>query len=269
MSREAGARRAPTSELMTRSQHDTFLLEARLLRDRVDSFDVYPFSLPDFRGLDALELHPRVTFLVGENGSGKSTLLEAIAVACGLNPEGGSRNFRFGTRESHSTLHEVLRLSRTIRTPRDSYFLRAETFYNVATELERLDEGPAGELTAAYGGRSLHEQSHGEAFFALFENRFRGRGLYLLDEPESALSPSRQLSFLTILHRLCREDSQFLIATHSPILLAYPEATIYLLEADGLKVVPYVETEHYRIARAFLTRTEAMLSVLLENETGG
>ncbi len=245
----------------------SFLLDLQLLRDRVPSFASYPFCLPAVRQLQTLAFHPRVTFLVGENGSGKSTLLEAIAVACDLNPEGGSRNFNFATRASHSGLDRFLRLARSPRLPRDSFFLRAESFYNVATELERLDREPGGpKLIGAYGGQSLHEQSHGESFFALFEHRFRDLGLYLLDEPESALSPARQMSFLTVLHRLCEGGSQLIIATHSPIIMAYPHAWIYVLNSEGPVRVAYTETEHYRISRAFLTRTEKMLAVLLETE---
>src|SRR5262249_7885547 len=155
----------------------------------------------------------------GENGAGKSTLLEAIAIGMGLNPEGGSRNFKFATRESHSNLSKFLRLSRSVRRVRDSYFLRAESYFNVATEIEALDREPdsGARIIEAYGGKSLHEQSHGESFFSLFMNRLRGNGLYFFDEPEAALSPNRQLSFLSRLHDLVRQGSQFLIATHSPI----------------------------------------------------
>jgi predicted ATPase len=203
---------------MAIDQGAPFLLDLHLLRDRIPSFASYPFCLPAVRQLQTLAFHPRMTFLVGENGSGKSTLLEAIAVACDLNPEGGSRNFDFTTRASHSGLDQFLRLARSPQLPRDSFFLRAESLYNVATEIERL----GGNVLMAYGGLSLHEQSHGESFFALFEHRFRAPGLYLLDEPEAALSPTRQMSFLTLLHRHCEAGSQFVIATHSPIIMAYP-----------------------------------------------
>ena len=155
-----------------------YLLHLELLHDRIPNADKFPYTLPAVRGLTTLPFHPKVTFLVGENGSGKSTLLEAVAVACGLNPEGGSRNFNFATRASHSRLDEAVRLARTPARPGDSYFLRAESFFNVATEIERLDKGAGGApIIGAYGGKSLHEQSHGESFFALFKNRFRGRGL--------------------------------------------------------------------------------------------
>ena len=181
----------------------------------------------------------------------KSTLLEALALSVGLNPEGGSRNFNFATRASHTDLDKCLRIAKTINHARDSYFLRAESFYNVATEIERLDEG-SGEILGGYGGRSLHERSHGESFFALFRNRFRGAGLYLMDEPEAALSPKRQLEFLAILHNYCKQGAQFVIATHSPIIMAYPDARIYVLSEEGIKVTPYQETEHYLVTRGFL-----------------
>jgi len=244
-----------------------YLLDVVLERDRVASFDEYPFHLDVVRNLTNLELHPKVTFLVGENGSGKSTLLEAIAVGWGLNAEGGSQNFNFSTRTSHSALHEKLTLNCAPIRPSDSYFLRAETFYNVATEIENLDrEGRASKLIRAYGGRSLHEQSHGESFFTLFLNRFGERGLYLLDEPEAALSPKRQMSFLTRLHQLVQSGSQFLIATHSPIIMAYPDAWIYQIDRSGLNRVAWQDTEHYFVTKAFLTRTQPMLKELLADE---
>src|SRR5262245_15960253 len=197
-----------------------YLLHLELLRDRVSSFDQFPYSLPVLRSLDRLPFHPKVTFLVGENGTGKSTLLEALALSVGLNPEGGSRNFNFATRASHSDLDRSLRVAKSVNLARDSYFLRAESFYNVATEMERI--GP--DLLPAYGGRSLHEQSHGESFFALLQHRFRGNGLYVLGEPEAALSPSRQMSFLARLHELVQQGSQFVIAPHSALIMAHPDA---------------------------------------------
>jgi predicted ATPase len=243
-----------------------FLTRATLLRERVTSFSEFPFTIPSIGGLDVLEFEDPVTFFVGENGAGKSTLLEAIAVGLGLNPEGGSRNFNFSTRASHSTLKDHLRLSRSPRRIRDSYFLRAESYFNVATEIEALDKEVGGpRIIDSYGGKSLHEQSHGESFFALFMNRFRGNGLYFLDEPEAALSPSRQLSFLSRLHQLVQEGAQFLIATHSPILMAYPQAAIHLLADGPPRRIAYRETEHYTITRSFLNRTEQMLDVLLRS----
>ena len=252
---------------------EQFLVHVQLLRDAVPSFDEYPFGLSAVRALDTLTLHPNVTFLIGENGSGKSTLVEAIAIGLGLNPEGGSRNFNFSTRSSHSPLCDFLRLRRGIRRPRDCWFLRAESFFNVATEIENLDaSSPPSQanppIGPAYGDDSLHEQSHGESFFALFRNRFKGNGLYLLDEPEAALSPMRQMSFLSVLHDLVGKKSQFIIATHSPIIMAYPNAWIYVLGGSEIKRVPYKETEHYKVTRDFLMRTEQMLPILMGEQPG-
>ena len=242
-----------------------YLLEVRLLRDKVPAFDQFPFSLPAVRKLDTLILHPSVTFIVGENGSGKSTLLEAIAVVLGFNSEGGSRNFNFATRASHSDLHTFLRLSKGIRRPRDGFFLRAESFFNVATEIEHLDDGPGGPpIIDSYGRRSLHEQSHGESFFALLMNRFGGNGLYILDEPEAALSPSRQMAMISRMRDLIQDRSQLIIATHSPIIMAYPDAQIFMLSPDGIKKVGYTETDHFRVTREFLNNHEKMLKILME-----
>jgi predicted ATPase len=226
----------------------------------------FPFTLPVVRSLDRLELHQHVTFFVGENGSGKSTLLEAIAVAMGFNAEGGSRNFRFATHESHSRLHEHLRVARGITPPRDGFFQRAESFFNVGTEIERLDREPAGggKLINSFGGKPLHQQSHGESFLALFMHRFGGRSLFILDEPEAALSPQRQLAMLSRLHDLVGEQSQFIIATHSPILMAYPNALIYECGERGIHPIAYEDTEHYRVMHDFIANPKRMLDVLME-----
>jgi predicted ATPase len=246
-----------------------FLVRAALRRDKVPSFSDFPFSIPAIGGLDTIEFDRPVTFFVGENGAGKSTLLEAIAIGMGLNPEGGSRNFRFTTRASHSGLSDCLRLSRSVRRIRDSFFLRAESYFNVATEIEALDrEGGGPRIIDAYGGKSLHEQSHGESFFALFLNRLRGNGLYFFDEPEAALSPTRQLSFLSRLHDLVKDGSQFLIATHSPILMAYPDASILMFENGPPRWIEYRDTEHYGVTRTFLNDTERMLDILLDRKPG-
>jgi len=246
---------------------DQYLIEVKLERDRVASFETYPFCLNAVKHLDFLELHPSVTFLIGENGSGKSTLLEAIAVAWGFNPEGGTLNFRFETRTSHSILHQYIRLSRGIKSPRDGFFLRAESFFNVATEIEKLDDEPSftPPVIDSYGGRSLHEQSHGESFLALIMNRFSNKGLYILDEPEAALSPSRQMSMVARMHELVKGNSQFIVATHSPIIMAYPNAIIYLLSEGGIERTDYTETEHYIVMKNFMNNYEKMLEILMSD----
>ncbi|PYP66244.1 MAG: AAA family ATPase [Gemmatimonadetes bacterium] len=245
-----------------------FLVEVRLLRDKVPSWDQYPIDLPVTRSLETIAFHPRVTFFIGENGTGKSTLLEAMAVGLRFNPEGGSRNFRFSTRASHSQLDRFLRLSRSARRMRDGFFFRAESYYNLATEIEKLDaeEAAGPPIIGAYGGRSLHEQSHGQSFLALFSHRLRGDGLYLVDEPEAALSPNRQLALLSIIHDLVGKGSQFIIATHSPLIMAYPNAWIYLLLDDKIERVEYTDTEHFALTRAFLNDHRRMLRRLLDDE---
>lgn len=237
-----------------------FLPSIHLNREEAAGRDRYPFNIPAVRNLHTLELHPAVTFFVGENGTGKSTLLEAVAVKLGFNPEGGSKNFNFETRATHSELHHFLRIERAFGTrATDGFFLRSESFYNVATQVEAL--GVSG-----YGDKLLHEQSHGEAFVSLLTNRLQGEGIYIFDEPEAALSPSRQLSVLSYLHRLVYHHSQLIIATHSPILLAYPLASIYSFSETGIKKIAYEETEHYRITKMFLDRREHMIDLLLREE---
>jgi predicted ATPase len=255
--------------LMRRNSRSPFLVQVTLARRRVPSYAEYPFCLPAVKCLRTLKLHPSVTFLIGENGVGKSTLLEAIAVAWGFNAEGGSRNFRFSTRSSHSDLYQYLSLTRGSQRPRDGFFLRAESFFNLATEIEHLDSVPAfaPPIIDSYGGRSLHEQSHGESFLTLFLQRFGGNGLYILDEPEAALSPSRQLAVLARLDQLVRLGCQFIIATHSPILMAYPHALMYQLSEEGIKRIRYEDTEHYVVTRRFLEDPSSMLRDLFsEND---
>jgi predicted ATPase len=239
-----------------------YIASVELLRERIPNAQQYPYSIPSLRNLHKLEITTPVTFFVGENGSGKSTLLEAIALVEGFNPEGGSKNFSFSTRASHSELCQCMRLSRNPRRLKDfdGYFFRAESFFNVATELDVN----LSYFLSSYGGKSLHEQSHGEAFFSLVCNRFKGNGLYLMDEPESALSPSRQLSFLAIMQKLVLSGSQFIIATHSPVILGFPGAQIYEFSTKSIKQVAYEDTEQYKVTRAFLTRTKKMLDQLFE-----
>lgn len=228
--------------------------------DRVVDAAVYPYTLPAVQALAAeVPLDPAVTFLVGDNGSGKSTLIEALAVAAGFNAEGGSRNLSFETRNSTSRLHAALRVVRDVRRPSTGYFLRAESFFNVATQVEEL--GPA--IAQAYGARGLHEQSHGESFLALALHRFGPNGLYLLDEPEAALSPQGCLALVRRIHELVEAGGQFIIATHSPLLLAYPHATIYELDDRGLERVGYDDLQHVALYRAFLASPAAFLRHLL------
>jgi predicted ATPase len=235
-----------------------FLHGFQLNRPSVPSFKDYPFSIPAIKKMKRVKLHPAVTFFIGENGSGKSTLIEALAVKNRFNPEGGSLNFDFSTRASHSVLHDYLELEKTPgRRVKEGYFLRAESFFNVATEIENLGVG-------GYGDKSLHEQSHGESFFALLTNRLYGDGLYIFDEPEAALSPMRQMSMLVLMKGLVDNGSQFIIATHSPILLAYPDALIYEMTSEGMSAVPYTETENYRVTRDFLNRPDKMLGLLFD-----
>lgn len=243
-----------------------YLREVSLKREEIQDYRQYPFSIPAVRQLYQLQFHPDVTFLVGENGTGKSTLLEAIAVASGFNPEGGTKNFNFSTRDSHSQLNRYLRIVKSFRRPRDGFFLRAESFFNVATDIERMDAEPGGPpIINSYGGVSLHEQSHGESFLALMMHRFGGNGLYILDEPEAALSPMRQMALLRRMHQLVQQNSQFIIATHSPIVLAYPNAKILVLTPSGYTEVPYEETEHYVVTRQFLNNPAKLLDQLLND----
>ena len=219
----------------------------------------YPFSIPAFaQGID-IAFPTNVTFLVGENGSGKSTLLEALAECCGFAPEGGNRDHQREALLERSELAQALRLSWMPRVT-EGFFMRAESFYNFATYLDRVSD------LRAYGGKSLHQQSHGESFLALFGNRFE-QGIYLLDEPEAALSPQRQLAFLRILHQLeTPRHAQFIIATHSPIILAYPGASLYSLDGDSVQEIEYQETEHFQVTRNFLNAPERYFKHLFEDE---
>lgn len=201
---------------------------------------LYEFRIPIIKQMienNELIFPTDVTFLVGENGVGKSTILESIAIAYGFNPEGGTKNFK------------------------DGFFYRAESFYNVSTNIDELDKEIR--LIDSYGGKSLHKQSHGEAFLSLVKNRFGGKGLYLLDEPEAALSPSRLMTLICLVNELVGKDSQFIIATHSPILMTFPNATIYTFDEDGFRTVKLEDTEHYIITKAFMNNYKGMISHLL------
>ena len=229
--------------------------------------DGYPFSIPAIRGLEGgMELHPKVTYLVGENGMGKSTLLEGLADKWGFSKESGNRSKSHGLRDYDTALAPAMTLMRGRDRPMDGFFLRAESFFNFATEMDELEKEPfCANGYFSYGGKSLHEQSHGESFFSLFLNRFDGQGLYLLDEPEAALSPTRQMAFLVRLHDLIEDFSQFVIATHSPIVLAYPESVIYEFDEEGIRQVKYEETQAYQVTSRFLREPQEMVKRLLED----
>jgi predicted ATPase len=231
--------------------HQGFLRYIELRRDDVPDWMVFPFSVPAVAKLDRIEFSPAVTFFVGENGSGKSTLVEAIASKAGFGAAGGTKNFSAAHRPSESPLHDFLRLVRGSRREKTGFFLRAETMYNVST---------AAEDFASYGWDNLHEKSHGEGFLWVILNRFRSNGLYILDEPEAALSPQRQLALLGRLHQLVNDGSQFIISTHSPILMAFPDARILSLDSSGIHEVLYKETEHDCVTHAFLQNPERMLA---------
>ena len=256
-------KRRPSRESVWSSRSGPFLRRVSLQGRGADP-SRHPWNVRAFSSGIDLEFRSNVTFFAGENGSGKSTLLEAIAERCGFNPEGGNRDHLYETFGDRSELASALRLSWLPKVT-EGFFLRAESFYNFATYIEQVS------TLLPYGGKSLHQQSHGESFLALFTHRFE-QGIYLLDEPEAALSPQRQLSFLKILHDLAEPNqAQFLISTHSPILLSYPGATLYSLDGDAIREVEYRETDHYRITKEFLNAPERYLKILFseaEDEEG-
>ncbi|WP_078392634.1 AAA family ATPase [Shouchella patagoniensis] len=246
-----------------------FLKRITIQHDQIDTYGRYPFSIPFVRKTERIDLSKGVTFLVGENGSGKSTMLEAIADKCGFHTAGGSRNNVYDVHESASALGDYVRLSWLPKIT-NGFFLRAESFYQFATHIDEvaLEDGKPEQVYASYGGKSLHHQSHGESFLSLFTNRFRKKAIYLLDEPEAALSPQRQLAFLRILHDLTVQgDTQFIIATHSPILLGFPKADIFSFDGDKIKKTDYEDTDHYQVISYFINNREKLLRELFKDDS--
>lgn len=246
------------------------LRKITLLRDKVADWESYPFCVPAIRALDELTIRSQVCFFAGENGSGKSTLLEAIAAHYGFGREGGTRNFRFSTTDSNESIDPLvraLRLAFTVRTGA-GFYLRAESFFNVASHIDKLDQEPgfSAPISEFYGGRSLHTRSHGETFFKVIELKMRRKGLFLLDEPEAALSPQRQLAFLALMHETLKanQDVQFIISTHSPLLLGYPGAQTISFDEENLREISYEETAPLQIVRRFVNDREAFLGELFE-----
>lgn len=233
-------------------------------------FNQYPFSLKIIKNLKDIEFPSQVTFFVGENGTGKSTILEAIAHKAGFGAEGGSKNINFKTSEEKTysgteQLADQLTLSWRMK-PKNGYFFRAESFFNIANYIDSLAQDDRDGAYAPYGGKSLHEQSHGESFLAFFNNRLGTAGFFIFDEPEAALSPQRQLSLMAIIHEVCKNPhSQFIIATHSPLLLAYPNATIYSCDSDVLTTIAYTDTEHYQITKNFLNNPDYYMRHLFKD----
>ncbi|OLR55380.1 ABC transporter ATP-binding protein [Hornefia porci] len=234
-----------------------FIDKAIIEWDRIEQ-DSYLRGIEAISGVDEVMFSKPVTLFVGENGSGKSTLLEAIAVAYGFNPEGGTKNYSFSTYDSHSELCDAVRLSKGARRTKSGYFLRAESFYNVATKEEEYSRGPGGVPL------HLHERSHGESFFAVAKSNFRPDGIYLLDEPEAALSPQRQLALLMEIDRCVKGGSQFIIVTHSPILLGFPGAELLDFDDGPVHPIEYEETDSYQITSLFINDRERLLRQLME-----
>lgn len=233
-----------------------------LEKDKIENQDIYPFNIEVVKNFTELKLDTPVTFFIGENGIGKSTFIEAIAVALGLPPEGGTENFRYETKNTTSNLSKYLKISK-YNYPKTKFFLRAESFYNFSTEVDRLvQEDGYDKLYQSYGG-SLHECSHGESFLQIVKNRFSDHGLYILDEPEAALSPQRQLSLLYLINELVKQGSQFIIATHSPILISYRDGKILDLN-QNFKEVKFEETEIYSLYKLYLDRPEDMQRKLFD-----
>lgn len=244
---------------MIKIEQELFIKKITLNHDEIQKQKKYPFNIPLIKNLQELYLEKPVTFLIGENGVGKSTFIEALAVACGLNAEGGTENFMFSTRETPYELSNYIEIDNFQRRVETKFFLRAESFYNLASEIEKL-------RVSGYGTKSLHSVSHGESFLQLIENRFTPNGLYILDEPEAALSPSRQLTLLYLINDLAKKGSQFIIATHSPILISYINGQILDLNND-FKKITYEETELYQLYKMYLDNPSAVQAKLfIEDE---
>lgn len=220
---------------------------------------VYPFNVPAISNTTRLDFAQPLTLFCGENGTGKSTLLEAISIAWGLNPEGGSKNYRFSVQDTHSELYRYITLQRAIYKPKDSFFVRSDTMFNLISEMDEL-----GDDGRYYGGRSLHRRSHGEGILTLVSQRFRGSGFYVLDEPETGLSQSGQMALLGEILRLANGGAQFIIATHSPILLAAPQACIYQFD-EGVSQVGVEETLEWIMLERFFRDPEGAMSAFLDD----
>ncbi len=242
-----------------------FITGIRIDWNKVEESSYYK-RIPSIQSINQLYFNSNITFFVGENGTGKSTLLESIAVAYGFNPEGGNINFNFSTMDTHSSLYKAITVIKGISRAKSNFFLRAESFYNVASKIEDYRDGDDYDsYYKSYGGKSMHEQSHGESFISLIQNRFTERGLYLLDEPESALSPQRQLTLLTLIYNLAQRGTQFIIASHSPILLGVPGASILSFDDNKIREITYEETESYKITELFINNRQLLLHHLLKN----
>jgi len=244
---------------------EKFIRSIKIDWDKIEKNN-YIRSIPSIYSINELKFTKNVTFFVGENGTGKSTLLESIAVAYGFNPEGGTKNFNFETRSTHSDLHGAIRVIKGVLKAKSNFFLRAESFYNVASKIEDYRDDDYETYYKRYGGKSLHDQSHGESFLALIQSQFTEKGLYILDEPEAALSPQRQLTLLILIHDLAQRGAQFFIATHSPILLGMPEASILSFDNGKISEVKYEDTESYKITELFINNKESLLNNLLNNK---